>query len=100
VGGVDDPSDRKAIDQAMRPMLVSLGPWGVDDCHWLPAADGEPVVWIRTRTELQRVALEAQVWLRPQVQMMLTRASVPYPIVSRVRLRVASAEAEAALFDE
>ncbi|WP_438353639.1 hypothetical protein [Microbacterium sp. CJ88] len=97
---MSDGAQGKAIEAAMRPMLVSLGPWGVDECHWMAAPDGEAAVWIRTRTELQRVSLEAQPWLRAQVEMMLTRLGVGYDIVSQVRLRLTSAEAQEHLFDE
>jgi hypothetical protein len=100
VGDVGDEALRRTVDAAMRPMLVSLAPWGVDDCHWLPAPDGRPAVWIRTRTAVQRVELEAQVWLPSQVQMLLTRVGVPYAIVSRLQLKLTSAEEEQTLFDE
>lgn len=97
---MSDDALRKAVDAAIRPAVASLGAWGVEEGHWLPDRDGEPVIWLRTQTEIQRVALEAQVWLRPQVQIILTRLSVPYSSVARLRLRVTSAEGEAGLFGE
>ncbi len=99
-GGVSDDSLRKAVDAAMLPMVKSIGAWGVEEAHWLPDRSGSPVVWLRTRTELERVALQSQWWLLPQVQILLQRLSVPYAMVVRTRLEVTSAEAEAALFDE
>ena len=90
----------KAVDAAMLPMVKSIGAWGVDEAHWLPDSDGSPVVWLRTRTEIERVALESQWWLLPQVQILLQRLSVPYASVVRARLQVTSAEAEAQLFEE
>lgn len=90
----------KAVDAAIRPTVASLGAWGVEEGHWLPDIDGEPVIWLRTRTEIQRVALESQVWLLPEVQIILTRLSVPYSSVARLRLQVTSSERDARLFDE
>ena len=55
---------------------------------------------MRTRTEIERVALQAQVWLLPQVQMLLARVGVPHTDVSRVRLGLTSAQAEERLFAE
>ena len=97
---MDDDSLRKAVDAAILPMVASIGAWGVEEGHWLLDQNGRPVVWLRTRTEIERVALQAQVWLLPQVQIILTRLSVPYSVISRVRVEVTSAEAQSALFDE
>lgn len=83
----------------MVPMVVSLAGAGVEGAHWHPDRAGEPVVWLRTRTEIQRVQLQAQAWLLPQVQMLLTRLSVPYAMISRLRLEFTSVEAEDALLD-
>ncbi|MCW2757689.1 MAG: hypothetical protein JWO46_1435 [Nocardioidaceae bacterium] len=85
---------RRSVDASFTPLVASLGPWGVVDGHWLPDRDGEPVVWIRTRTEIERVALQAQGWLLPQVQVILTRVGVPHSTVWNVRLAFTSVEAE------
>lgn len=61
----------------MVPLAASFGGAGVLDAHWLPDRAGEPVVWLRTRTELERVQLQAQAWVLPQVVMLMTRLSVP-----------------------
>jgi hypothetical protein len=74
-------------------MLASLGGWGVVSVHWLPDSNGEPVIWLTTRSESERVALEAAPWLAGQVTMLLTRAEVPYPILKRLRILVESEEA-------
>jgi hypothetical protein len=97
---VSDDALRRSVDAAIRPTVASLGAWGVEEGHWLPDREGEPVIWLRTRTEIQRVALQAQVWLLPQVQIILTRLSVPYSSVARLRLEVTSAEGESRLFGE
>ena len=91
---------RKAVDAAILPLLVSLGPYGVEEGHWLPDRDGDPVVWLRTGSEIERVQLEAQVWLRAQVQVILARLGVPPSKVSSLRLEITSREREARLFDE
>ncbi|MEO5853616.1 MAG: hypothetical protein ABIQ15_13990 [Nocardioides sp.] len=95
-----DEALRRSVDAAILPLLVSLGPWGVEEGHWLPDRDGKPVLWLRTRTEIQRVALEAQVWLPPQVAVLLARVGVPPVEVSRMRLEFTSGEAQDRLFDE
>ena len=87
----------KRVQQALRPMVASLGSWGVESAHWLPDREGQPVVWLRTWTRAQREALEKQVWLTAQVQTILTRLNVPFETVWRVRLEVTSAEDEANL---
>lgn len=94
-----DDALRKAVDAALLPMVASIGPWGVVDAHWLPDREGQPVIWLRTRTEIERVALQAQPWVLTQVQIMMTRLSVPYSAVSRAGLEVTSLEAEAQLLD-
>ncbi|GGF52466.1 hypothetical protein GCM10011519_28030 [Marmoricola endophyticus] len=91
---VEGEALRRAVDAAMVPMVASLGGAGVLDAHWLPDRAGEPVVWLRVRTEIQRVELQAQAWLLPQVQVLLTRLSVPYAVIARLRLEVTSVEAE------
>lgn len=84
----------RAVDQALLPIVASLGSWGVVDGHWLPDRDGRPVVWLRTRSEAQRRALSGQVWLLPQVQVTLTRLGVPHEVVWPLRLELTSDEAE------
>lgn len=84
----------------MVPMVASFGPWGVVEGHWLPDRDGAPVVWLRTRTEIERVALQSQAWMLPQVQVILARLGVPPQRVLALRLEVTSTEAQTRLFDE
>jgi hypothetical protein len=90
---------RSAVDAAMLPIVVSLGPAGVISAHWLPDRAGEPVVWVRVKDEASRVAVESYAWVLPQVQTMLTRLNVPPEMVMRLRMEVTSAEAEDRLFD-
>jgi len=97
---MNDEALRRSVDAAILPLLLSLGPWGVEEGHWLPDRLGRPVLWLRTRTEIERVALEAQVWLVPQVAVLLARVGVPPTEVSRMRLEFTSREAENRLFDE
>jgi hypothetical protein len=84
----------------MLPMVVAMGCWGVEECHWLPDRTGAPVIWLRTRTRAQRSALQSQVWLIPQVQVTLARLGVPHDVLWPVRVEITSAEAEAELFVE
>jgi hypothetical protein len=98
-GSVEDKARARAIDQALLPMVASLAPWGVVDAHWLAGPDGTPAVWLRTRTEIERVALEAQPWVEAQVRIILTRLSVDYADVARTRIHVTSAERQGDLFD-
>lgn len=90
----------KAIDQAVVPIIASLGSWGVESGHWLPDRDGSPVVWLTTGTRAQRMALQSQVWLLPQVQITLTRLGVPHDVVWKLRVEITSAEDERSLFAE
>ena len=90
---------RRAADAVITPVMVSLGPWGVVGCHWLPDRKGDPVVWLRVSTEIQRVVLESQVWLLPHVQALLARVGMPPTQVLRARLEVTSVEAENRLLD-
>lgn len=99
-GTVDETAQRRAIDQALLPMVASIGAWGVVDAHWLPGPDGHPVVWLRTRTEIERVALEAQSWVEAQVRIILTRLSVDYATVARTRIEVTSLKRQRRLFEE
>jgi len=91
---------RRAADAAIVPLVASLAPWGVKEAHWLPDRDGVPVIWVRVGTELQRVALEAQSWLLPQMHVILARMGMPSEEVMGSRLEVTSAEAETRLFEE
>ena len=89
----------RSMDAAMTPMVAALAPWGVRDGHWLPDRDGQPVVWLRTATEAERVTLGDQGWLLAQVQVTLSRLGVPHDIIWRLRLETTSLEAERRLFD-
>jgi hypothetical protein len=84
----------RAIRQALVPIVASLAPWGVVDARWLPHENPRPTIWLRTRTEIERVALQAQPWPIAQVRIMLTRLSVPYDVVSALQLDVTSLEGE------
>lgn len=91
---------RRAADAAMLPIVASLAPAGVLSAHWLPDRAGDPVVWIRVRTEAGRVAVESYSWVLPQVQVTLARLGLAPEKVLALRLEVTSAQAEARLFDE
>ena len=91
---------QRAVDAAILPVVTSLAPWGVESGHWLPSPDGEPVVWLRTRTEIERVALEAQSWVLPHLRMILIRLQLPPDKVGVLRLEISSAEGESRLFEE
>jgi hypothetical protein len=97
---VGEEALRKAVEAAILPLCASLAPYGVEAGHWLPDRQGDPVVWLSTGTEIQRVELEAQVWLLPQVRVILARVGVPPPKVTSLRLEITSREREARLFDE
>ena len=88
-----DARVERCLRDASAGMLASLGSWGVVSVHWLPDIHDEPVVWLTTRSEIERVALEAAPWLQGQVTMLLTRAQVPYQILRRLRILVESEEA-------
>ena len=81
-------------------MVASFGAWGVVSMHWLPDGDDEPVIWLTTRTERERVALESAPWLTGQVAMLLTRAQTPYETLKRLRVMVDSEEGHRLLLDE
>lgn len=89
----------RAADAVITPLVASLGVWGVQQGHWLPARDGSPVLWLQTRTEAQRVALEGQVWLSAQLHVLLQRVGMPPHQVSGVRIEITSAEVEGSLWD-
>ncbi|WP_134767040.1 hypothetical protein [Nocardioides sp. 1609] len=95
-----DEAWRSAVDAALVPIVASLGPWGVEEAHWLPDRQGAPVIWLRVRRRAQAEALRRQVWLLPQVQVTLTRLGVGHDIVWNLRVEISSAEAEAELFRE
>jgi hypothetical protein len=89
---VVDPQVARSLKEANTSLLASLGSWGVVAMHWLPDTNGEPAVWLTTRTDAQRAALEAAPWLAGQVTMMLTRAQMPYETLRRIRVLVDSEE--------
>ena len=91
---------RRAADAAMLPIVASLAPAGVLSAHWLPDRAGDPVVWIRVRTEAGRVAVESYSWVLPQVQVILSRVGLSPEKVQALRLEVTSGEAEDGLFVE
>ncbi|NPD06602.1 hypothetical protein HN031_18155 [Nocardioides sp. zg-1308] len=91
---------RRAADAAMLPVVASLAPAGVLEAHWLPDRAGDPVVWVRVRTEADRVALQSYSWVLPQVQVIMSRLGLPPQQVLALRLEVTSSEAEDRLFEE
>ncbi|MDZ5661696.1 hypothetical protein SFC79_07980 [Nocardioides sp. S-58] len=91
---------RRAADAAMLPVVASLAPAGVLEAHWLPDPAGDPVVWVRVRTEADRVALQSYSWVLPQVQVIMSRLGLPPQQVLALRLEVTSGEAEDRLFEE
>ncbi len=95
-----DEQLRRAADAAMLPIRASLGAVGVTEVHWLPDRGGDPVVWIRVATEAGRVAVESYPWVRPQVQVVLSRVGLASDKVMALRIEVTSAEAEERLFEE
>ena len=97
---MSDDAVARAVDAALVPLVASLGPWGVEEAHWLPDRGGAPVIWLRTRTQAQRRALQSQTWVAPQVQVTLTRLGLPHDLVWTVRIELTSVEAEDALFRE
>jgi len=68
--------------------------------HWLPDRDGTPVLWLTTRTEAQRKALESAAWLEGQVAILLARADIPYEVMKRLRVLVDSEEGQERLLRE
>ncbi len=88
------------VDAALYPLVAALAPWGVEEAHWLPDREGSPVFWVRVRTSIQRVALEAQPWPIAQLHVTLARVGVPPEVVRASRIEVTSAEDESRLFEE
>lgn len=84
----------------MLPIVASLAPAGVLAAHWLPDRSGDPVVWIQVQTEAGRVAVQSYSWVRPQVQVILTRLGLSPEKVLALRIEVTSTEAETGLFAE
>src|SRR6476661_4778379 len=97
---MDEITRNRRVDQALLPTVASLGAWGVESAHWLPDRTGEPVVWLRTRTEAQSSTLQKAIWLTPQVQHVLTRLGVPHDTVWGLRLELTSLEAEKRLLSD
>ena len=94
-----DPQVSRSLTEAIPGVLASLGAWGVVSMHWLPDQDDEPVIWLTTRTERERGALESTAWLTGQIAMLLTRASVPWETLKRLRVMVDSEEGHRQLLD-
>jgi hypothetical protein len=95
-----DPQLTRAVDIAMPCIVVSLASWGVRSGHWLPDRDGSPALWLTTRTEKQRRALEAASWLPNQVGLLLMRAQIPHEVMRKLRILVESEEGNTRLLDE
>jgi len=66
----------------------------------LPDRDGTPALWLTTRTEQQRRALETAPWLEGQVAILLARADIPYEVMKRLRVLVDSQEGQERLLTE
>lgn len=96
----DDEAVRRAAAAAGVPLARSLAPWGVTEGRVLLDRGERPVVHLRVSTEIQRVLLEAQIWLLPQVRVLLARVGVPPTDLMAARLVISSAEADAQLFEE
>lgn len=99
-GRVTDPELARAVDVALPGLVASLASWGVVAGHWLPDTDGVPALWLTTRTEAQRGALEAASWLPHQVRLLLMRAQIPHEETRRLRLLLGSEEGERRLLEE
>lgn len=88
----------RAVGNALPGIVASLGAWGVVEGHWLPDKSS-PVVFLTTRTEIQRVVLEAAPWLSSQVSLLLARAQVSYGAQQSIRMFIESEEAHQSLGD-
>jgi hypothetical protein len=97
---VTDPELARAVEVALPSLVVSLASWGVRSGHWLPDRDGAPVVWLTTRTEQQRTALESAYWLPNQVGVLLMRAQIPHEEMRKLRILVDSEESQQRLLEE
>lgn len=92
------PQWANGLDAGLVTLLASLGPWGVNEVHWLSGADSTLVIWLRTQTKAERARLEAQGWLIFHLHLMLTHAGVPYQLLRSVRAEITSLEDEEFLF--
>ena len=82
----------RAVQDAIPGIVASLGAWGVTGAHQLPGPDGRPVLWLEIGDEAERVAMQSQVWLSAQVQVVLVRNGVPPHLAHRLDVRFASRE--------
>ncbi|RLV47529.1 hypothetical protein D9V37_15225 [Nocardioides mangrovicus] len=94
MGSVGSEGIDPAWEAAITPIVASLAPWGVVGGFVEVDASGSPVLWLRATTEIGRVELQAQAFLLPQVQIILTRLGLPYAMVRDLRLAMTSVEAE------
>jgi len=83
----------RSVGTAVPALVASLLPWGVVTGHWLPGPDGRPVLWLVTRTEAQRRALETRSWLPTQVRVLLMRHGVAPEMVPEIRVMLESEQA-------
>jgi hypothetical protein len=89
----------RPVGWAIPAVVASLAPWGVTGAHWLPGPHGDPVLWLATRTELQRVVLEAQPWLSAQLHVVLLRYGVAPEDMPQVRVMLESEQDHARLLE-
>ena len=64
-----------------------------------PGPDGRPVLWLEISDEAERVAMQSQVWLSAQVQVVLVRNGVPPHLADKLQVMFASRENTDRLLD-
>ena len=84
---------RRSVEAAILPMCAAFGPTGIEGGRFLADHPGGPVLRLRTGTEIERVALQSQVWMLPQVHILLLRLGLSANEIARIRLDFDSAEA-------
>lgn len=90
----------RAVQDSIPGIVASLGAWGVTGAHQLPGPDGRPVLWLEISDEAERVAMQSQVWLSAQVQVVLVRNGVPPHLAGSLQVMFASREHADRLLDE
>jgi len=90
----------RAVQDAIPGIVASLGAWGVTGAHQLPGPHGHPVLWLEVGDEAERVAMQSQVWLSAQVQVVLVRNGVPPSLAHRLEVMFASREASVRLLED
>lgn len=90
----------RAVQDAIPGIVASLGAWGVTGAHQLPGPDGRPVLWLEIGDESERVAMQSQVWLSAQVQVVLVRNGVPPHLAHRLEVMFSSRENASRLLED